>query len=290
MSAMSIKLKALFWAAALALVITAYGQDIWAGLVIANLRFRPDIPWAAPLMAGLLALLFLYLGGAGWPRSTAKARRRLLRLNRVSLDVFIQAVLAGALALFALGGAWIVTSDLIHIPKGLTPDVRGYPPLTIASFLIMACLAAPLSEEAAFRGYAQSILERAWDWAPAAIIGSSVLFAAVHVVQGLSAPKLGLYFLAGLIFGSIAYLTNSLLASIAVHSAADVMGFLVLWPHDAQPHRLISEGGTDPVFWPALIVLAVFTPLALAAFKRLAVMTRARRAHDDGRRLAPVPA
>ena len=272
MTSLSHKLLAPLWATLIALPIVAYGQDIWGALAFANLRFRPDLPWAAPTMAVLLVLLMRYLGGAGWPRRGAETRRRLLRLNPVAPRVFIQAMIAGVLALGALGGIWLVTSDLVHLPRGLTPDTSGYPLPTVISLFVMGCIAAPLSEEAAFRGYAQGLLERAWGWAPAAVVGSSVLFAAVHIPQGLDLAKLSLYFLAGLIFGSIAYLTNSLLASMAVHSLGDVLGFLLLWPHDMLPHGMISQGGTDPVFWPAVAATIIFTPLALMAFARLARM------------------
>jgi membrane protease YdiL (CAAX protease family) len=254
--------------------ITAYGQTLWGLLVAVNLRVSPGIPWCAPLMAGLLVILLMFLGGGIGPTRSRAARARLLRWNAVSWPVFGWAVLAGALALGALGGLWLVTSDLIVIPAGVQPDVRGIPWYTVAVLLVMSSAAAPLSEEAAFRGYAQGMLEKAWGWAPAAVIGSSVLFALAHVTQGLSVPKLGLYFAAGLIFGTVAYLTRSLYAAMAVHSLGDVLGFTVLWPHDAQPHAHIGAGPVDPVFWPALIVLAVFLPLSLLAFRRVAAMRR----------------
>jgi len=261
-------------AAFLALLITAYGQGLWGLLVLANLRFHPELPWAALLMAALLATLILYLAGFGWPRSTSATRRRLLRWNPIPLPVFGWAILTGVMADIALGGVWIVVSDLVHIPAGATPKMSGIPLATVLSFLIVGSLAAPMSEEAAFRGYAQGLLERAWHWAPAAIVGSSLLFAAAHFVQGLSAPKLGLYFLAGLIFGTLAYLTNSLYAAMVVHCIADLEGFLVLWPHDAHPHALVSAGGHDPLFLPAVAAVAILGPLSVLAFVRLAQMRR----------------
>jgi membrane protease YdiL (CAAX protease family) len=256
--------------ATVALLITAYGQGFWGLLVLANLRFHPELPWAALVMAVLLAVLVLYLAGFGWPRSTRAARRRLLRWNPIPLPVFGWAVLTGIMADIALGGVWIAVSDLVHIPTGATPKMSGVPPATVLSFLIVGSLAAPISEEAAFRGYAQGMLERAWRWAPAAIIGSSLLFAAAHILQGLSAPKLGLYFLAGLIFGTLAYLTNSLYAAMVVHCIADLEGFLLLWPHDAHPHALVTAGGHDPLFLPAAAAIAIFGPLAVLGFSRLA--------------------
>lgn len=272
-------------AAGAGLAITAYGQGLWGFLVLSNLRFHPEWPWAALMMAILLTLLLLWLGGFGWPQKASAARRLLLRWNPIPWPIFRQAMLAGILSLVALGGLWLATSDLIHLPPGVTPRMTGCPFATVLSFLIMGSLAAPLSEEAAFRGYAQGLLERAWGWAPAAILGSSLLFAAVHVTQGLFLPKLGLYFAAGLIFGTIAWLTNSLYASMLVHGFADLMGFMLLWPHDAHAHKLITEGGHDPLFVPAVVALAIFGPLALFAFHRLAHMTSNERkargsAHD----------
>jgi membrane protease YdiL (CAAX protease family) len=251
----------------IAFAITAIGQTLWGVLAFANMRYAVDVPWAPALMAVILAGLMAYLNGAGWPRRTAQVRRTLLRLNPIAPRRFAQALLAGVLAIAALGGLWLVASDLVVLPRGLTADANAYPIQTGAAILIMACIAAPLSEEAAFRGYAQGMLERAWGSPSVAIIGSSVLFAAAHIIQGFSLTKLGLYFTAGAIFGVIAYLTNSLWASMVVHSIADVTGFLLLWPHDARPHGM---AGADPVFWPALTVLVIAAPLALVAFYGLA--------------------
>lgn len=273
-------------AAIVALLITAYGQGLWGVLVLANLRFHRELPWAAVLMALLLAILILYLAGYGWPASTSTARRALMRWNPVALPVFGWAVVAGIMADIALGAIWIIVSDVVHIPAGATPKMTGIPLATVLSFLIVGSLAAPITEEAAFRGYAQGMLERAWQWAPAAIIGSSLLFAAAHIVQGLSVPKLGLYFLAGVIFGTIAYLTNSLYASMVVHCIADIEGFLVLWPHDARPHALVTAGGHDLLFLPAVATVAIVGPLSLLAFLRLAQM---RRGAWRSPRLATVP-
>jgi len=280
-------LKAFGLATLISVAITAYGQGLWGPLVIANMKLSPGVPWAAPTMAVLLTVLLLYLSGRGWPAGTSAARRRLLRWNPMPWRTFFLAIGAGVLALGAFGGLWIATSDLVHIPAGIQPKMTGVPLPTAISFLIMSSLAAPLSEEAAFRGYAMGILERAWKNAPAAIIGSSLLFAAVHFLQGIDPVKLGLYFAAGVIFATVAYLTNSLFAAMVVHSAGDVLGFLVLWPHDARAHPM---GFADPLFVPALAALAVFAPLALLAFARLARAGTPLRTRRPERPLMPLAA
>jgi membrane protease YdiL (CAAX protease family) len=264
-------LKAFGLAAAISVGIVAYGQGLWQPLVMANLRYHPEIPWAAPLMAVLLAGLLTYLSGKGWPKGTSETRKRLLRWNAMPLRTFFLAVGAGMLGLVAFGGLWVTAADLIHIPAGIQPKMTGIPLGTAISFIVVAALAAPLSEEAAFRGYAMGILQKAWGHAPAAIVGSSILFAAVHFTQGLDPTKLSLYFAAGLLFATIGYLTNSLYAVMVVHSLGDVLGFTVLWPHDQTHHAM---GFHDPMFAPALIALAVFTPLSILAFRKLAAVAK----------------
>jgi membrane protease YdiL (CAAX protease family) len=257
--------------------ILAIGQGLWGLMAMANLKLSPALPWAPLVMWAVLAALVAWLGGAGWPKASAQTRRRLLRWNPMPWPVFRQAIFAGVLALVALGGLWITVSDLVHIPPGLTPSSKGIPIWSAILFLMTASAAAPLSEEAAFRGYAQGLFERAFGSAALAILASSVLFALAHLIQGVDVFKLGLYFTAGLIFGTIAWATNSLYAAMVVHSLGDVMGFTLLWPHD-RPHVLVTEGGHDPLFVPAVAALVIFTPLAVWAFARLAARTRGLRA------------
>ena len=273
-------------AAATSIAVVAVGQGLWGVMAMVNLKVSPAVPWAPAVMACVLAGLIAYLGGRGWPASTSAARRRLLRWNAMPWSVFFLALGAGILGLVAFGGVWIAVSDLVHIPAGVQPSARGVPLATAVALLVMGSLAAPISEEAAFRGYAMGILERAWGWAPAAIVGSSVLFAAVHFVQGLDAMKLGLYFLAGLLFATVAYLTNSLYAAMAVHSLGDVIGFTLLWPHDQVRHGM---GFADPWFAPALAGVVVFAPLAILAFRRLARASGDLRAPRRAQALGALP-
>jgi membrane protease YdiL (CAAX protease family) len=247
--------------------IVAVGQGLWQPLSIANLRFWQVFPWAAVVMAGVLALLLLYLSGRGWPRSTSERRRELLRWNPIPLRTFVMAVFAGVLALGAFGGLWIAVSDLAHLPPGIQPKPVGAPMATLITLLLTSSIAAPLTEEAAFRGYATGILMKAWGSRSAAVLGATALFAAVHFPQGLDPLKLSLYFAAGLIFALVAEVTNSLYAAMVVHGLGDILGFTVLWPHDQQAHAM---GFADPLFAPALVALAIFTPAAVVAFRLLA--------------------
>jgi membrane protease YdiL (CAAX protease family) len=262
------RILTVFWSAIVALVITAYGQGIWGALLVINLQTSPRVPWAVGVMAILLWLMWQYLGGRWWPRRTSNVRRSLLRASPVPRRVFGWAFLAGALSIAALSGCWIVLFQLVRMSPNVLADISEYPFLTVALVGVTASLAAPLSEEAAFRGYFQGPLERQFS-APVAVVMSSILFALAHGIHGFFWPKLLVYFLAGLSFGATAYLSNSILPGIAVHILADVTFFTLVWPYDAA-RRLVSEGGADAWFWIHAAQAILFTVLAIFAFRGLA--------------------
>ena len=59
------------WSAVLALFILGFGQGVWGVLLVGNLKTTPTIPWAVPVMAVVLWLMWRYLGGQWLPRSYA---------------------------------------------------------------------------------------------------------------------------------------------------------------------------------------------------------------------------
>ena len=271
------RFAAILWSALLAFAILIVGQGAWSALLFLNFKKASSAPWAVPVMALVLFLMWKYLGGSGWPRSTSVKRRQLLRANAVSVRCMVLAFLAGSFAVVALAGYWIVFCQLVRTPPNLLPSTSGYPLITVVLVLAMSTLVSPIVEEMGFRGYCQQILEARF--APGtAIVISSCLFMLAHVNHGWLWPKLVPYFLAGLVFGSLAYLSNSILASIPVHIFGDAVFFIFVWPHDAS-RRLVSEGGATGWFWGHLVQAAAFTTLSLLAFKRL----RQRTPHAEPR-------
>jgi membrane protease YdiL (CAAX protease family) len=256
------------WAGFLGLLIIFFGAGVWSALVAANLSTTPSLPWAVPAMALVLWLMWQYLGGKGWPRSTSLARRLCLRANRVPPPVFGWAALAGVLSVVAFAGFWIVISQLVKMPGNALPDLSRYSLFTVVSMILMGSVAAPLTEEPAFRGYCQVILERNFR-GPAAVLISSALFALAHgPTQGFLWPKLLFYFLVGVVFGATAYLTNSILPAIPGHVIGLLTFFTLVWPHDAA-RRLVWDGGPDPWFWLHVAQTIAFAGLAVWAFLRL---------------------
>ncbi len=263
-------------AAVASLAVASLGSLTWGPLLVANLRLSPAVPWAVPAEAVALALIWLFLGGRGWPRRTSAARRDLLRARVVAPRAFAWAAIAGGLSLAALSGLWIVLVRLTGAGGNPTlPSTARYPVLTVALVIAMGSLVSPLTEEAAFRGYGQVLLERRFRPA-AAVVLSSLLFALYHgPTQGFAPSKVLFYLVVGVVFGTTALMTRSVLPALPVHVAGDVLFFTLIWPFDAA-RPLVWTHGADAWFWLNCAQVALFGALAVAAFGRL------RRASSSG--------
>jgi membrane protease YdiL (CAAX protease family) len=274
MPSSSDRIWAVLWSALLSSLISIFGAGVWILLISTNLRSTPTIPWAFPLMALILWLMWHYLGGRWWPRSTSDARRTYLRSNRITGPKLVWALVAGVLSIFALAGFWIVLVELVGVGGNPTiPDYSRYPHLVVVLGLLTGSLVSPITEEAAFRGYAQVRLERVFP-AWTAILISSLLFAFWHgPTQGFVWSKLLFYFVVGVAFGTTAYLTNSSLPAIPAHILGDVTFFFFIWPHDAA-RPLVWRDGADLWFWIYIAQAVIFTVLAILAFRRLRKFTQ----------------
>ncbi|HEY5071982.1 MAG TPA: CPBP family intramembrane glutamic endopeptidase [Caulobacteraceae bacterium] len=262
-----------------AFAITAVGQGLWGVMVMANVKLTPALPWAALVMPLVLLALVLFLTGRGWPKMGAAARRALVPSAPIPARAWFWSLTAGGVGVLGLAALWTVMASLVRVPPNALPDIHGIPALTLGAILLVSIIAAPVTEEIAFRGYAMSLLRR--DFSPiAALAISSVLFAAAHLTQGLSAPKLLIYLLVGLGLGLIALRTRSLLPAMVAHAFGDLIFFTQVWPHDAG-RRLISQGGADHWFFANIAILVVSTPLCILAFRQLIRLTASPpRAHS----------
>lgn len=278
MHSFSDRIWAVLWSALLSSLISVFGAGVWILLISTNLSSTPTIPWAFPLIALVLWLMWQYLGGRWWPNSTSDARRAYLRSNQVSGQRLVWALIAGVLSIIALAGFWIVLVELVGVGGNPTiPDYSRYPHVLVVLGLLTGSLVSPITEEAAFRGYAQVKLERVFP-AGAAILISSLLFAFWHgPTQGFVWSKLLFYFVVGVAFGTTAYLTNSSLPAIPAHILGDVTFFFFIWPHDAA-RPLVWRDGADLWFWVYAAQAILFTALAVLAFRRLRKITQGSNA------------
>jgi membrane protease YdiL (CAAX protease family) len=243
---------------------------IWTMLLVANLRTNPNIPWSVAAMGLLLWAMWQYLDGDWPPRSTSETRHRRLRAVLVSPAVFVRALIGGVLGLVALAGFWIVLLQLVRVPAHVLPDFSKYPLITVTTVLLMSCLVSSVPEEAAFRGYFQSFLERKFPGAIAIIISSFVMAPAHSLTQGFVWPVVLFYLLVDSMLGVIAYLTKSILPGIAVHFIGLLVFFTLIWPQDAT-RTLARESGASGWLWIHIAQIVICGTLAFVIFSRLRV-------------------
>ena len=259
-------------------MVAAAGTIPWALVAAANQKFLPSVPWAAALTALYLWLLWRYLQGEGWPRSTAEARRTNLRANRLSDDVWGAALVAGVLGLVGIVLLLRVMSRLAALPHEQVPDISQIPPVTLVSLLLMGPVVAGVVEEASFRGYMQGPIERRHG-PVVAILVTGTLFGFAHFTHPEVTLVLMPYYLAvAAVYGALAYLTNSIWPSLVLHAGGNLlssMGLLagqgITSPSPAPP---IWETGADASFWISSVAFLIVGAATVWAYARLASVVR----------------
>jgi membrane protease YdiL (CAAX protease family) len=247
----------------------------------ANLRYYASVPWAVPLTAVYLWFFWRYLRGAGPPESTAEERRTSLRANRVSGSVWAWALLAGGLGIVALVLALRVANRMVVLPQQRLPDLAGVPKATVVALLLMAAPVAGVVEEAAFRGYMQRPIERRHGLV-AAILLTGTMFAVAHLDFTLI---LWPYYVAvAAIYGTVTYLTDSILPAIVLHTSGNIYSNIDLllhgqaeWQASSGATAVIRETGANVSFSIAVAVLLVVVAAMVLAYIKLARVARPSR-------------
>lgn len=272
MSATLNAMKTIAIAAVAALAITAVGQGVWGALALVNAKVSPAIPWAAAVMLVVLPVLLGVLSGRIGPKAGAAERRALLPLKAVSPKVWAWSLISGAFGLAGVALLWITLGELLPAAPNALPDVSHMPRWTVLAFLVTSIVAAPLTEECAFRGYAMGMIRKVAPdgWA---LVLVSLMFAAAHLTQGFYLTKLTVYFLVGLGLGFTALRAGSLVPAMVVHSIGDLVFFTLVWPNDAHRQH-VTLAAADQAFWLQAAAMVALLTLAVAAYVRLAAVTR----------------
>jgi membrane protease YdiL (CAAX protease family) len=273
-------LKVIVQAVLLGMLVVIAGTIPRNLLFAANLRYSASVPWAVPLTAVYLWFFWRYLNGDGPPESTAAERRASLRANRVSGRVWAWALLAGGLGIVALVLALRVANRLVALPQQQLPDLSRVPRVTVLALLLMAAPVAGIVEEAAFRGYMQGPIERRHGLVVAVLI-TGTLFAVAHLDFTLI---LWPYYVAvAAIYGTVTYLTRSILPAVVLHTGGNLYSNMDLWLHGQAewqaakgPAALIWKTGADASFRISGSAL-----LAVAAAMVWAYVKLARAADRD---------
>ncbi len=185
------RLPAVAQAVLVGLVVLVAGNFLPQGLFLANFK-SPAVPWSAVLIGAWLWLHWQYVSGRGWPRSTSASRRRDLRAAPLSPHIWRWSLLTGALGIATLTALTYALGRLMPLELDFPEALETLPPVTLATLVVMISVMAGMVEEAAFRGYMQSRIERRHG-PVVAIAVVSVLFAQAHFPASIAAmPRMGL--------------------------------------------------------------------------------------------------
>ncbi len=244
----------------------------------ANLRIFPGVPWAVPITALYMWFFWRYLKGEGPPASTAEARYTSLRANPVSAQVWAWALFAGGLGIVGLVLALRVANRLAVLPQQRLPNLAHVPEFTVLSLLLMAAPVAGIVEEAAFRGYMQRPIERQYGLV-VAILVTGTMFAVAHLDFTLI---LWPYYVAvAAIYGTVTYLTRSILPAVVLHTGGNIYSNIDLWLHGQAEWKassgstaLIWKTGADSSFWISTVALLITGGATVWAYFKLAGAAR----------------
>jgi membrane protease YdiL (CAAX protease family) len=137
--------------------------------------------------------------------------------------------------------------------------------------ILVSALSAGICEEIGFRGYMQRPIEKHLR-APTAILISSVLFTLIHLTKDWSTVGMvPIVFGAGLLLGSLAWASESLIPCIIGHTLMDIGLFGYWWSQIAGTfsQQPIFAVGVDRWFYAECSALVVALTATLAAIVKL---------------------
>jgi membrane protease YdiL (CAAX protease family) len=193
--------------------------------VILNLRMSPHIPWMLIVTAAWLSFFWWYVGGHGWPRSTQEARGRDLRAPSLSKLAWTWALIAGTFGITGTIAMAFVTARLAHLPReafAAPMDFSKYGALTVICAIACISATAGVVEEAGFRGFLISPIQRRHGWTIAILISGIMFFLDHHLSHAYATLVFLPFFLAiSVVHGLLVKYSGSIRPSVLLHALAD---------------------------------------------------------------------
>ena len=272
----------------LGVVVLLAGNVPWGGIpglpgfASLNLRFAPAVPWAIVPMSLYLWIYWRFISGAIGPRDSAEWRRSNLRAHSVAGDIWGPAVLAGLLGFGALLALLAVMQRVVNLPDSPpAPTPAGMPFITLFLLLVMASIVAGVTEEAAFRGYMQTPIERRYG-VVAAILVNGTMFGLLHFSNhpGDVLTMLPYYIAVAGVYGGLTWAADSILPALVLHAGGDVFSLTRLWTTGraewqltAERAPLVWESGFDTAFAAALVALVLLGGATAWAYRGLRALS-----------------
>ena len=253
------------------------GSLPWIALLApANLRVAVTVPWAVVPMSAYLWAYWKFIRGDFASADCSDRYRSGLRAHPLAGNVWAASLLAGLIGFGALLAFVTVMARLVALPASnpiTTPP--GMPLLTAFLLLTMSSVVAGVTEEAGFRGYMQTPIERRYGLAPAILVNGT-MFGLLHFPNHPDAvlTMLPYYIAVAAVYGGLTWAANSILPALVLHAGGDVwsLGRLWLtgrpeWQLSTSPAALVRDTGVDTGFAIAVASLLALSGLTVAAYQ-----------------------
>jgi membrane protease YdiL (CAAX protease family) len=237
--------------------------------VILNLRTSHSIPWMLVVTVTWLSFFWWYVSGHGWPRSTQQARRRDLRAPSLAKRAWTWALIAGTLGITGTIAMAFVTARLAHLPReafAAPIDFSKYGALTIICAIACISATAGVVEEAGFRGFLISPIQRRHGWTIAILISGIMFFLDHHLSHAYATLVFLPFFLSiSVVHGLLVKYSGSIRPSVLLHALADFIVIPVSYGLVGTfSVESVSVNGIDREFiiWVAVMVIcfSAFVP------------------------------
>jgi len=253
--------------------------------VILNMR-TSSIPWMVVVTAGWLWFFWWYLSGHGWPRSTAQARRRDLRAPSLSKRAWGWALIAGALGITGTIAMAFATARLAHLPReafAAPIDFSKYPTLLVVSAVACISATAGVVEEAGFRGFLISPIQRRYGWTIAILISGIMFFLDHHLSHAYATFAFLPFFLAiSVVHGLLVKYSGSIRPSMLLHAVADFIVIPVSYGLVGSfSVQSLSVASVDRQFMICVAVIAICFASLVPALRALGA--RSKPVAESGR-------
>jgi membrane protease YdiL (CAAX protease family) len=246
--------------------------------LLGNLKLFPTVPWLLPATLVWLWFFWRYCDGHGWPASAAEARRRDLRARPLSRQEWFWSLLAGSLGMICVDAIAFLTPRLAEIPREafkLPLALSELPWWTQAALLFAISAVAGVVEEAGYRGYMLSGIERRHGWTVATLITGFIFFLDHHISHAYATFAFLPFFLAvSTLHGLLVCTTRSILPSVVLHTVADLIVIPIQYGLIGNPSvASVWTEGADPSFWILVGMAILFGLAAVPAFMKLAMVS-----------------
>ena len=267
------------WWMRVPVIVRAIIVGIFIGLVAANvwplLLLRLGMPTAAGAEVLFLSAYLWWAGGGGPPKSLRVVRADYLRVRTLSKVQWLWGLTAALFFAITIHAGIVVLFRLVPFPARAFHEgydfsfIPGAPMRWLA--VVVSAASAGVCEETGFRGYMQRPIENRHGPVVAIQI-SALFFMMLHLNKDWSTiGMVPIVFGAGLLLGTLARVSGTLVFCMIGHTIMDVGLFAYWWTQIAGTfsQRPISETGMDQSFYFECACLVVALIVTLLSFHRL---------------------